>query len=244
MTICAIHQPNFFPWLGYFDKIHRADVFVFLDSVAYPRMGSKSMASISSRVKVSIGGEAKWIGCSLKKAPSGTIINDIRFSDDQSWRQRMLGQLAEAYADAPSLEPTMDLIEPLVRHEETALSNFNIHAIEAISASLGLTCRFVRQSELKTSKASTDLLIEILNAVGSKTYLCGGGAGGYQEDHLFKEAGLDIVYQNFEPRTYGDPETFMPGLSVIDFLMRSKDWSSVRGMQPQSSDRTFDLSAH
>ena len=33
--IVAIHQPNFFPWLGFFDKIRRADVFVFLDDVSY-----------------------------------------------------------------------------------------------------------------------------------------------------------------------------------------------------------------
>jgi hypothetical protein len=31
--IIAIHQPNFFPWLGYFSKIKQADAFVFLDNV-------------------------------------------------------------------------------------------------------------------------------------------------------------------------------------------------------------------
>ena len=29
--LCAIHEPNFFPWLGYFEKMSRSDVFVFLD---------------------------------------------------------------------------------------------------------------------------------------------------------------------------------------------------------------------
>ena len=37
--ICAIHQPNFFPWLGYFDKTVRADIFVLLDDVQYQKTG-------------------------------------------------------------------------------------------------------------------------------------------------------------------------------------------------------------
>ena len=37
--IVSIHQPNFFPWLGFFDKICRADVFIFLDDVQFPKKG-------------------------------------------------------------------------------------------------------------------------------------------------------------------------------------------------------------
>jgi hypothetical protein len=34
-TVVAIHQPNFLPWLGFFDKLARADVFVLLDRGAH-----------------------------------------------------------------------------------------------------------------------------------------------------------------------------------------------------------------
>jgi hypothetical protein len=35
--IVAVHQPQYLPWLGYFDKIRRADVFCFLDNVQYKK---------------------------------------------------------------------------------------------------------------------------------------------------------------------------------------------------------------
>ena len=37
--VVAIHQPNFFPWLGYFDKILKSDEFVFFDDCQFPKKG-------------------------------------------------------------------------------------------------------------------------------------------------------------------------------------------------------------
>ena len=33
----AIHQPNYLPWLGYFAKIKKCDIFVFLDDVQFSK---------------------------------------------------------------------------------------------------------------------------------------------------------------------------------------------------------------
>jgi len=35
--IIAIHQPQYLPWIGYFDKIDRSDVFVLLGNVQYKK---------------------------------------------------------------------------------------------------------------------------------------------------------------------------------------------------------------
>ena len=69
MILVAIHQPNFFPWLGYFDKIRRADFFILLDDVQYPKTGAGSW---SNRVKVMINGEGRWLTAPVDRSFHGT----------------------------------------------------------------------------------------------------------------------------------------------------------------------------
>ena len=57
MLIVGIHQPNFMPWLGYFYKIYKSDVFIFLDDVQFTKTGS----SYINRVNVNMNGESKYL---------------------------------------------------------------------------------------------------------------------------------------------------------------------------------------
>jgi hypothetical protein len=137
----------------------------------------------------------------------------------QPWRARFLRTLDANYGKAPNFSRCMSMLEPLVCTPEGNLAAFNIRAIEVIAAYLGLSTRFVRQSTLAHSGRATERLISLVHAVDGSTYLCGDGASGYQRDELFAESGLGLVKQNFAIRTYGEPSRFIPGLSVIDYLM-------------------------
>lgn len=217
--LVAIHQPNFFPWLGYFDKIRKADAFVFLDRVDYPRAGSGSMGSWCNRVRLAVQGQAQWVSCPVLRMPLGSPIAHARIDDRQPWQTKLLKTLEANYRRAPQYKPTLDFLEPLIRSAETNLADFNIAAIQAIAARLGLSTRFVRQSELAYSGSATDLLVSIVAAAGGNAYLAGGGATGYQQDQLFGEHGQALVPQGFIPAPYGDEARFLPGLSVVDYLM-------------------------
>jgi hypothetical protein len=218
MTLVAIHQPNFFPWLGYFDKICRSDVFVFLDHVQY----SKTGGTWSNRVKMRVGGEARWQTAPIKRAFHGTSdITAIRWDDGQPWRAKLAKSLRTNYAKAPFFTPTMALLEPLIFHENDSLAEFNIHAISAISQYLLISTKHcVRSSDLGVAGHASDLLIGLTKRVGGQAYLCGGGASGYQDDDAFKLADLEIIYQEYVHPVYsqgvGD---FQAGLSIIDALM-------------------------
>ncbi|MBR1156121.1 WbqC family protein [Bradyrhizobium sp. JYMT SZCCT0428] len=217
--LIAIHQPNFFPWLGYFDKIRRADVFIFLDNVDYPRKGSGGMGSWVNRVQLCVQGKAKWVTCPVKRASLGTRILAVEIDDGQVWRTKLQKTLTAGYGRAPHFNNTMTLLQPLFESPEGNLATFNISAIKVIAAYLGIATQFLRQSELAHQGSSTRLLISLVKAAGGKAYLAGGGAAGYQEDEIFAEEGIQLVYQRFMPRPYGDPTRFLPGLSIIDYLM-------------------------
>ena len=46
--IVAAHQPNFAPWLGFFDKAVAADVLVLLDTVQFIKRGYQNRTRIKS----------------------------------------------------------------------------------------------------------------------------------------------------------------------------------------------------
>lgn len=218
-VVVAIHQPNFFPWLGYFDKINRADVFVFMDDVIYPKSGS-GMGTWSNRVKILVQGTEHWIGCPVVREHGAQIIKKVRINQQQNWQEKILKTIKYNYARAPFFNETMAWLETLIMDTEELLAEYNIKDILTICELLGINSTFIRQSELETNVASTDLLIEIVEKVGGQAYLCGGGAGGYQEDDKFDLAGIKLIYQDFNHPIYTQPGTiFIPGLSIIDAFM-------------------------
>lgn len=218
MVVVAIHQPNFFPWLGFFDKLAKSDVFVFLDSVQAPKTGGSWL----NRVKLAMNGEARWVTAPIDRAFHGVKrVDEIEFGSTD-WREQVLKTLASAYGKAAHYRQTMALIEPLVLNPEQNLASFNRFAVTTLARALKLESRtFVLSSSLQLETTGTDLLVDITRAVGGQTYLCGGGASEYFNERRFAEAGLGVRYQDFVHPQY--PQTpiqqMIPGLSVVDALM-------------------------
>lgn len=212
---CAIHQPNFFPWLGYFDKIKRSDIFVFLDNAQNPKTGS----SWVNRVKLNCFGQEKWYTCPIKR-PAGVVsINQVEFSNPE-WKASFLEVLKNYYKKYPNCLEVSDIVSDLINKKKyDYLADLNKDIIVYFSEYFGYTTKFLSSAELGIKSKSTDMLIDICKIVGADAYLCGGGATGYQDDALFVKSEIELVYQNYTPVSYGNPDNYLPGLSIIDYLM-------------------------
>ena len=217
--IVAIHQPNLFPWLGYFDKIARSDIFIFFDDVQFQKTGGVW----TNRVKLLVGGDARWITAPIDRTYCGLrAINQIQFSKNDPWRLKLKKTLDLNYCKHPYFEETMHVLGPLLNYQDENLSDYNIHAIATLAEHLGLDSnKFRRSSECIGHGKSNELLCSLTRIVGGTAYMCGGGADTYQDRNVFNAAGLDLIYQNFEHPVYKQigSDKFIPGLSVIDVLM-------------------------
>lgn len=218
--VVAIHQPNFFPWMGYFNKIARADLFVLHDALQYPKGGS---GNLLNRVEVLNNHEPRWITVPIVRSYHGTrLINETEISNTQPWRNKILNIIRSNYGKAPHFADVYPLIEDVIQNSTGNLAEFNVAAIKRLSESLHLdTSKFLLGSSLDVTSRATDMLVDVVKAVGGTGYLCGKGAAKYQEDEKFAAAGIDLVHQNFTHPVYGQYNTgvFVPGLSIIDVLM-------------------------
>lgn len=217
--LVAIHQPNFFPWLGYFDKIARSDTFIFLDHVQFQKTGGMW----TNRAKLFIGGEVRWMTAPVDRGFHGVrAICEMEFQQGNPWREKFIKSLIANYSRCPFFWDTMKLVEPLILNSESRVSQYNCKAVMAIAAQLGLPGdKFHWSSEMAAEGQATAMLISLLHTGGASTYMCGGGADGYQDDAAFAAAGVGLVCQNFQHPVYPQAGTrgFVPGLSVIDALM-------------------------
>lgn len=219
-NVVAIHQPNFFPWLGYFNKIAHADVFVVLDNVQFQKTGG----TWCNRVKMLVGNKPDWVTMPVSRSFHGVrTIREMEILDD-GWRRKTVATIRSSYLKAPHFREVFDVIAPLVESAETNLAAYNLAVIRAIAGRIGLdVSKLVVGSTIAAEGAATDLLIAIVKAVGGTDYLYGGGSGGYQEDEKFAAAGVGLVKQSFSHPSYPQHGTteFVPGLSIVDTLMNA-----------------------
>lgn len=216
--IVAIHQPNYAPWLGYFAKMARADMFVLLDDAQF------SKNSYINRVQVDAGGKPRWLTVPVSY-DFGDPINRVRCAD-AAWPRSHGDTLKALYHGAPAFAAVWPwLAERYAALPAAALAASNEALIAALAARLGLKPVLRRASELKVGEAAggiagDDRLVALVRACGQgAVYLSGRGGANYQDPAKFAAAGIRLEYTDFVHPIYAQGHAdFVPGLSIFDAL--------------------------
>ena len=212
--IVAVHQPNFVPWIVYFYKIAKADLFIILDDVQF----SKNSFTNRNRIKTPAGGQ--WLTMPVIQSGNfGQKINEVNIQNPIRALKKAKNTIKLNYARAPYFEEVYSLIDPILT-DQSNLSVLNEELIKVITSYMGIETKIAKSSEMELEPAnSTANLVNICVKVGAKSYLAGFGSDNYQESQLFKKVGIDTSVYDFKhpvyPQLWGD---FIPNMSILDFL--------------------------
>lgn len=213
--IVVIEQPNYVPWLGYFDLMRQCGVWVWYDDVQYTRRDWRN------RNRVAAHGDPLWLTVPVKaKGRYEQLIRDVEIDYAQPWVRRHLETLRRCYARAPFFDRIHPLVAAALEAGHRYLADLTISLNESIAALLGFAPRFLRSSAIpRLGAGRQERLLEICRAAGAAAYLSGPAARAYIEPERFARAQIELRYIVYDYPPYprgGRP--FVPNLSIVDTL--------------------------
>jgi hypothetical protein len=221
--IVAGHQPNYLPWLGFFDKLRSSDTFIIEDNVQYERQG------FTSRNRVMTADGVRWLSVPIEHANKPLLINEVKIANkaEPDWRGRHWLTIKHSYCKAPYWSTFSDFFKETYEQEWSLLIDLNLHLIKGVMGFLGIDRPVVLSSSLGVGGKKTELIIAQCKKLGADTQLAGVGCKDYIDNQRFKQEGIKLVFQEFTHPIYTQTcKGFVANLSVVDYLFCTggKSW--------------------
>lgn len=212
--IIAVHQPQYLPWLGFFAKMDRADMFVLLDTVQY----KKNEWQNRNRIKTAQGWQ--WLTVPvLYRFPQK--IKEVEINCRDNWQHRQRQALISNYRKAPYWSELESFFEEIFSSTWRNISELNIFTIRRLAGLLGIETTIRIASELPDFPENPDeRLIAIARYFNADTYLSGGGGKNYMQLDKYRDSGIRVLFQDFKHPVYNQLfGEFEPFMSAVDLIM-------------------------
>lgn len=215
-------QPYFFPYLGYFDLLNMADIWIMYDVAQYIRHGWVNR----NRVLHPVAGW-QYIILPLKKHPYTAPINEIRVASDIDWQKRIFRQLEHYHMDAPYYHTVIDFLREcfLVPYSNLAQINTEFFRLTARKLGIERPIHVFSEVNLSLGKIETpqELALGICHAMGASEYINPPGGAALYSAEQFSRHGVKLTIQEFKNMPYECGRfKYEPALSIVDVMM----WNS------------------
>jgi hypothetical protein len=212
-VIVTVHQPQYIPWPGYWDKIARSDVFVVLDTVQFKKN------EWQNRNRIKGPGQWQWLTVPVQHR-FGQRMDEVTIDGTRGWGRKHRNALQFCYGRTPYFpEYEEALLEPLL-HRWEKLIDLNLRFVELMQKILGIGTPLLRSSQFgRLPGEPTRRIVAIVKELGADAYLSGSGARDYLDVKQFALSGIEVLFQDYRPPVYAQRfGEFIPGLSGIDVI--------------------------
>jgi hypothetical protein len=217
---CAISQPTFLPWCGWFDLVDQSDVMILLDDVQF----SKQSWQQRNRIRTRNGLE--YLSVPVRTSGRlGQRIIDCKLADDR-FVNKTIGTLQANYAKAPFSAGSLDELGRLLKFAASTASllELNCELIAWMAEKLGVTTPMIRASALGATGRRGEHVAELCEYVEADHYISPAGAEAYlnEDRSAFERRNIVISIQVYEHPAYPQCfEPFMPYASALDLIFNA-----------------------
>lgn len=228
--IVGIHQPNYLPYLGFFDKMRKSDIFIIYDDAQF----NKHDFQRRNRIRVVKGW--KWLTIPVIKEllpiTDINILNELpEYTPRQLkilkelpgntpyWSKVHFKEIHANYAKTEYFPVYEDGLKNIYAKHYEKLIDLNMSIIDFLRKAFDINTKIVFSSEFELKSSSSQKILDIVKAVGGDVYLSGSMGHNYLDVSLFEKDGIDVIYQDFKEIVYKQRyEDFVPNLAAIDAL--------------------------
>lgn len=212
----AIHQPNYLPYLGFFDKMIQADVFVIYDDAQFNK------EDFQHRNKIRIFQGWKWLTVPVDKKNISikeiTIKNEV-MKKGIKWYESHFKDIDVNYIETPHYAIYKNDLEAIYMKKYEKLIDLNMALINLLINAFNIKTKLIYASEFNHKSNSTQRLVDIVESLGGDTYLSGAMGRNYLDLSVFERKGIEVKFQEFKPIFYKQHyDGFIPNMSAIDAL--------------------------
>lgn len=176
----TIHQPEHFPYMGFFQKVSASDHLVILDNVKFRKNYFQNRNKIKNK-----SGHDEWVTVAVEGGSDSKLIKDVVTSKDLVWRKKVLKKIQENLGfDASEIYVGDQLID------------INMNSIRWAMSRLGIEKPITFASDINALGSKSELLANIVRELGGTTYVSGPSGREYLE--ISKFHGISVEF--FEPK--------------------------------------------
>lgn len=216
MKIISIHQPNYLPWIGFFNKIAKSDIFVIFDDVQFPRG-----KTFLNRNKIRIDQGPLWLTVPIKNKSSLLKINEIRINNNIEWNIKHWETIRVNYAKSAFFSNYKKELKEILLKDWVKLCDLNVELIKWVMDILEINTKLIFSSKMTTKCKGIEKILDILKSLNADIYLTGQGKGSqrYIDQETFEKNNIKLLFQNFQHPIYRQRfPGFEPNMSVIDLI--------------------------
>jgi hypothetical protein len=211
----TIHQPQYFPYGGFFQKVSLSDLYVVMDDAQYDKRFTNRNRIIAPRGPI-------WISVPINKKQKFAPNSQVEINNEMAWKDLHWKRLQLSYNNSRFFHLYKDYFEQIYNRNWEMLIDLDLSTLKQVISWLGLKTKVILESELKVTTKSTERLVDVCKAVGADTYVAGTGSKNYMNESLFTRNNVLVEYQKWAPIRYrqhlASVNGFIPNLSIIDML--------------------------